>query len=334
MNYFEKPYTAEHLRKQYRDLVKVHHPDVGGKHQVFIQIQNEYELLMSLNMSTNDQSENLPETQKEAVNFFDWDIEQRNIYNIDGSLIQGYKSIYNNQTNEVLNVCKSTYTPTTNELFSDFVAYLNREVEAKTLNFSTFDGGKKVLAFLETPEQLVANHKYKRFLLVGNSHDSSSAFFVGTTSVMIRCANQFTAKNQQLKAWHTASNARQLESIKFILKHHNELNSSLNKNLESFALRSVSPDEKNAFIRHALGLPQSIDIRELSTRMKNKLDNLNDCIIKEVADLGRNAHALFEGATRYTSHEMKSRQASFGSVFGTPSEVNKRAYEYCQELIR
>ncbi len=42
MAFFKIPCTAEELKKQYRDLVKKHHPDKGGEEQKFKALQSEY----------------------------------------------------------------------------------------------------------------------------------------------------------------------------------------------------------------------------------------------------------------------------------------------------
>jgi hypothetical protein len=38
--------TKQEIKDAYRDLVKIHHPDVGGESEMFIEIQAAYEFLM------------------------------------------------------------------------------------------------------------------------------------------------------------------------------------------------------------------------------------------------------------------------------------------------
>lgn len=45
MNYFEGIKTLDELRKQYRDLAFLHHPDKGGVTEVMQEINNQYEKL-------------------------------------------------------------------------------------------------------------------------------------------------------------------------------------------------------------------------------------------------------------------------------------------------
>lgn len=53
MKYFQSVTTLEDLKKQYKKLAKKHHPDLGGKHEDFIELKNEYDKLFEkLNTKT------------------------------------------------------------------------------------------------------------------------------------------------------------------------------------------------------------------------------------------------------------------------------------------
>lgn len=45
MNYFENYNTPEERKVRYRQLAKLHHPDVGGQHIVMQEINKQYESL-------------------------------------------------------------------------------------------------------------------------------------------------------------------------------------------------------------------------------------------------------------------------------------------------
>ena len=54
MNYFEGIKTLDELRKQYRNLAFLHHPDRGGETKVMQDINNQYEML-SKNLIDNNE---------------------------------------------------------------------------------------------------------------------------------------------------------------------------------------------------------------------------------------------------------------------------------------
>ena len=45
MKYFDNPQTLEELKKQYRALAQIHHPDCGGNADTMKEINNEYDKL-------------------------------------------------------------------------------------------------------------------------------------------------------------------------------------------------------------------------------------------------------------------------------------------------
>lgn len=46
MKYFKNVSTLEELKKAYKRLAKIHHPDCGGEHTEFIEMKNEYDSLL------------------------------------------------------------------------------------------------------------------------------------------------------------------------------------------------------------------------------------------------------------------------------------------------
>lgn len=48
MKYFRPPYTRENIETQFRELVKIFHPDKGGDSQKFVELKQERDLLLKL----------------------------------------------------------------------------------------------------------------------------------------------------------------------------------------------------------------------------------------------------------------------------------------------
>ena len=58
MKYFNNPQTLEELRKQYKQLAKQYHPDLGGSTADMQGINNEYDNLFQLLKNAHNKSEN------------------------------------------------------------------------------------------------------------------------------------------------------------------------------------------------------------------------------------------------------------------------------------
>ncbi|KEK22134.1 molecular chaperone DnaJ [Bacillus gaemokensis] len=72
MNFFHSVTTLEELKKQYKKLAKKHHPDLGGKHEDFIQLKKEYDKLFE---KLNNTSENTGAYQNIIDEIIKYDLE-------------------------------------------------------------------------------------------------------------------------------------------------------------------------------------------------------------------------------------------------------------------
>lgn len=147
--------------------------------------------------------QNLTEIQTEKV--IKWDITESKIF-ANNHQIPNHKAIFRSDNGGLLNVTKNSYTPTTNARFVEVVNRMSEITGFPIRCFDEFEGGKKVLAFLECNEPIkVLDYDFQDFMLIGNSHDSSTDFFIGNSSKMIRCSNRFSKVFRQLQVHHTAA---------------------------------------------------------------------------------------------------------------------------------
>lgn len=285
-------------------------------------------------MNTSIAVQNVQTVEAEIINNqFSWEVQEKPILTPAGLIIPGYKMLSRSDNDEVLNVCKSTYTPTTNERFCEFVYGLSSATGFEIQNFNEFQGGKKVLAFLKAPEFSVNGWNFENYIAVGNAHDSSKAFFVANTSRMIRCQNQFSSLSERgMKAFHTASNDSQIRTIARSISLFREQQAIVERNFNAMHESRVSEIEVYNFVKHMLDLDETITIEnfeeKLSSRKLNQLGDLFDSIEKEQNDLGLTKFALFHGVTRWTTHVRNQKEKTFGNLFGTNAQLNQKALSY------
>lgn len=271
---------------------------------------------------------------EEVKNLFSWDVIENPIYLGTGIQVTNHKAIVRSDNGAVLNVCKESYTPTSNEQFSEFVYNLSRITGYQLSKFDEFQGGAKVIAFLDAPETSLNGWKFKNLLAVGNAHDSSKAFFVANTSVMIRCANQFTklSNNAGMKAFHTTSNADQIRQIERSIHMYDKQQKELMQHFERLALKPANDQRTENFLRHMFDLDPEINFEnaeeKISSRKANQIIDLMDAIQIEASDLGKTDFALFNGVTRWTTHTRNQKEKTFGNLFGTNAQLNDKALNF------
>ena len=107
----------------------------------------------------------------------EWDIIEKPVFANNKQII-GYKGIFRNDNGKLLNIAKSSYTPTHNEKFIEITEKLHEITGFPIQNYYTVDDGKKVLSFLECTEAIqVCGHEFKDYLMIGNSFDGSTGRF-------------------------------------------------------------------------------------------------------------------------------------------------------------
>jgi hypothetical protein len=263
---------------------------------------------------------------------FEWEVVERPIVS-DNKIINGYKAIFRNDTNGLLNVTKSSYTPTPNSRFLEVVDKMNKITGFPIRSYDEFEGGKKVLAYLECTEPIeVQGHEFKDYMLIGNSHDSSTGFFMGNSSEMVRCKNRFSKVFRQLQVNHTRNHDVKIEQLmQYFQSFMNERKAMFTK-MNQFAKVKIDDSVKESLYQRLAQMTNEeiIGSAEISTRKNNIVNDMKISINNECSDLGDNLFGLFNGITYYTTHVKKAKEQGFGNSFGSIAKMNADAFAFCE----
>lgn len=261
------------------------------------------------------------------------------LYNANGETItsKSHKAIIK-ENGALLSVMKSTYNPMKNE---DFMESVNRMAEIsgfEIAGYSEFKGGKTVLGHLKNNIENfeIGGHKIKDYLVLGSSFDGTHPFFIGTSTILIRCTNAFSHISQVEKVRHTKSAPKKREelfqALQVYFSDRKKMYNSLEKMMKVKVDRSIIEAAKEYVFKLS---KQDMLEGNLSTRKTNQMEMVHLDILGEMHEVGGTAFGLFQGFTKYTTHtaNQKDDNKVFGNIFGTVSEVNKRAYQFATSLI-
>jgi phage/plasmid-like protein (TIGR03299 family) len=149
----------------------------------------------------------------------DWTADKRPCFFMgpDGPL-QSFEhcSIVRSDTDKLLGIHGSGYTPVQNDSLINLLDYLHEDITIE--NVLSIRDGRKVFATasIDTEDEVVPGDKVRRYLHLFNSHDGSSGFGVFFSDVRLACANQLayltgkavgaaTRDGSGLRRKHTAS---------------------------------------------------------------------------------------------------------------------------------
>jgi len=269
---------------------------------------------------------------RELDKTIDWEIEDKSVFSGDQiglNKIEGYKAIIRDDNGEILSVMKKSYSPMNNSEFLEIVTKIQEISGFNLAGFNEFKGGRKVLGFLENNREnfSIGGNKIKDYFILGNSFDGTSSFFTGTTSVLIRCQNQFSQIIEHNKIRHTKKIKTKLDEYYAYLDFYFNQRDTLYKTFERIGNIKLTEELQEQMINFILGIKENSE-KELSTRKQNQIELLRTTILTETKDLGENLWGAFNGVTKYTTHEIESRNPVFGNIFGIQGDINKRTLSF------
>lgn len=281
---------------------------------------------------------------RDLTNELNWDVVEKPLFVGGESFIPGatvisdplanFKAINRNDNDSTIHVHKKSYQPFTNTSLIELADRLALASRGSVVGYNEFKEGRKVLAFVKSGNNTASinGNSIEDYIVIGNSHDGSSGVFIGTTTTLIRCENQFSQIQKDHVIRHTLNMDLKIEEAVGMYQAYYEAREIMygkfremskvkidDKIIESLTDRLFDIDRK------AMG------DEDLSTRKKNNLEVFNSAVDREMTDLGKNMWGFFNGVTYYTTHKRGTnspsfdRNNSFGNVVGSNANFNKKA---------
>jgi hypothetical protein len=263
-----------------------------------------------------------------------WDILERPI-TIDGDTNNNYKALVRSDNHNLLHICKKGYTPATNAKLTEISQKLANISGMQFEGFSEFQNGCKTLCYFKNTERQfqVGDFPIEDYMIIGNSHDYSSSFFIGTSTVLIRCMNQFSRVKQNIRYHHSSNLNEKIDGLVNYFETYKTIRDQLIKQFQNMILVPISEPMKFKFIDYTLNISNP---NEISSQKSNQRELLLNLVNSECLEVGENYYGALNGLTNYTTHikELrKNKPKVFGNVFGKPAELNNRGFDFIQTQI-
>src|SRR5436189_3197686 len=260
-----------------------------------------------------------------------WEIKTEEIMTASGLIIPDYKVISRDDNGTLLNVAKSTYTPTPNSRQIEVTERLSEMTGMKIAGYDEFKDGKIILSYLQAEENTkLMDWDMKNYMVIGNSHDGTTSFFIGTSDLMNRCMNQFSSVSQKMKAYHSKNNDVKIDQLLRYFQTYQQERLEVDQKMER--MQKVKIDEKIIVALTERLFKMDSEEEKISTRKANLVESFRESVSRETADLGMNLFGLFHGVTHYTTHVSKAEKV-FGNVIGHGSIMNKQAMEFADLVM-
>ncbi len=264
-----------------------------------------------------------------------WDLKTETLL-IPGSKETKRKIILRDDNSLLLGVVGKDYCPVTNADLMYFVKAIVKTGEFDFNGFHEINDGKVILAFLQNknPNLKLNNCPMREYLIIGNSHDGTRPFYIGTGSSLIRCENQFYSTLKVFKRKHTSPISMSDVEVREIIKVYKQKKNRIYEAFDGMEEAMVTDRAVEQLIKeiHKMLATDSTKPKDETWGQSPSMNLLRQSIYKEMRDLGNNAFGLFNGVTWYTSHEMRNAGSDFGRLNGTANRINQKAYRFCMAL--
>jgi hypothetical protein len=273
----------------------------------------------------------------ELLQEINWDILKEEV-TINNTVDTNKIALLRSDNNQLLGIVGKDYCPVSNVSLMELTNALTEHGNFELKGFDELRDGKTILAFLQNKNPGLTMNAFamNEYLIIGNSHDGSKPFYIGTGCSLIRCENQFYSTLQVFRKKHYSPIAIDLYSVNKLIKTYN---SKKRKIYESFdGMENVRVDQTviDRLVKevHKMLTTDSTILKKEDWGWSPSMRTLRKSIDKEIAELGNNAFGLFNGVTWYTSHEMRNAGSDFGLPNGTANKINQKAFRFCNTLKR
>ena len=275
--------------------------------------------------------------KNELTQTLNWDIQVEPIV-ISDQVSKTRNALVRSDNRELMGIVSKEYCPLSNQRLMNLVDSITATGLFKLRGYDEFNGGKTVVAFLQNINPLLKLNSFpmQEYLIIGNSHDGTRPFYVGTGCTLIRCMNQFYSTLKVYQQKHTSEIEFELEEVNVIIANYKKSKNLLYDSFDGMDSVKVTEDTVERLIReiHMMLVKDNPRSFQEVFGQSPSMKSLRKSIYKEMGELGNNAFGLFNGVTWYTTHEMRNAGRDFGKNSGTANIINQKAFRFCSNLKR
>ena len=266
-----------------------------------------------------------------------WNVRPEELQTKSGIDVPNRIALVRDDTNTVLGIHAKGYDAYQNHELLELLYRISGQTGLIVHSGGLFKGGEKVWFQLKSNDLVLPNDRIKGYISGLNSFSGISSLAFGTSKLTVSCQNSFWMAYKEVgtRLRHSSTMRPRIDEILF------KIDQMLAEEQEQFEeikrLGEVRmTDEVRELITKRLfelGVEETLDSDELSTRKKNQIATFNEGLTFELAEKGSNLWGLFSSVTRYTTHDMKKTDNSEAKMFGRTGVIERDIYKTLVEMI-
>lgn len=267
-----------------------------------------------------------------------WKVRQEPLQTASGIILDDYRALVREDTNDVLSVRSDAYHPFQNEQLIELLDRVSNRTGLEISRGGSFKNGARVYIQLKSTDLKLGNDRIEGYLTGINSFDGSTSLAFGPSNITISCQNTFFASFRQLdaKVRHTSGMQIKIDDICYRLENSLDEEKKMFNNIVELSETRFDDIIKDRVIRKLFDIKPEVsltDVDALSSRKFNQLSKFYVDLSGEISQKGDNMWGLFSGVTKYTTHSISRNDNTENKMFGVYGNREKEIFADLVELV-
>ena len=258
--------------------------------------------------------------------------EEINTFGVMGVMQKStpFYGIVREDTGEVFTTVSGGYEPTQNNTIIKTMQEIAGENDLEIVKAIPLNGGRKIVIQMKKPNNIIniGDQETEQYIYAINGHDGTTSLKFGFMNKVVFCQNQFAwlSGNAFSGYKHTKSiqdKVKQLPSILNFVDQENKI-----ADLQMFSNESANASLINDLVDYLA----NTDKLPISTRKANMVRDLSACIYIETNRISHTKWGVFNGVTKYTTHEKSAPNREHGQqesiLTGSCGKMNEKAFKF------
>ena len=241
-----------------------------------------------------------------------------------------FYGIVREDTGKVFTTVSETYEPTQNYTIIETMQKIAGENDLEIVKAIPLHEGRKIVVQMKKPNNIIniGDQETEQYIYAINGHDGTTSLKFGFMNKVVFCQNQFAwlSGNAFSGYKHTKSIQDKVKQLPSILNFVEEENKIID--LQMFSNQSANASLINDLVDYLA----NTDKLPISTRKANMVRDLSACIYIETNRISHTKWGVFNGVTKYTTHEKSTPNREHGQqesiLTGSCGKMNEKAFKF------
>ena len=249
-----------------------------------------------------------------------------------------YYGIVREDTGEVFTTVSEGYEPTQNRVIIETMQEIAGYNDLEIIKAIPLHGGRKIIVQMKKDSEhrvMIGDEPTTQFIYAINGHDGSSSLKFGFMNKVLFCQNQFAwmSSNAFSGYRHTKSIQEKVKQLPGIINFSDQYDRIAD--LQEFSKQSANPKLISDLVDYLANTDKLAEAKDISTRKNNMIHDITQCIDSEMNRISHTLWGVFNGVTKYTTHEKSSPNREYGKqesiLTGSCGKMNEKAFNFLKE---